>query len=292
MALDLIAPPLLEPVSLADFKQYARISLADTSQDGVILDMLTAARVWAEVYTQRRFVQQTWRLSMDFFPGYIDMKLAGQRVSSPFVSGANAVLVGIRYAVMLPYPPVQAIDQFVYLNANGSTTVMNPATDYVTDVLSNPARLTPPFGQMWPVARVVVNAVQVDYIVGYAKPILVSSTGNSRQISANYAFLPTDIGRPITIRGAAASGYDLTTIITGISSPPGATIRDPVTTPVTNADALLVNNPGGQPAHWSLVRSAIKTIAYRWCELRLPDEGCAAVNAARALLGPMRDLRV
>src|SRR5581483_698888 len=89
-----------------------------------------AARIWCEVYTQRRFVKQTWRLLMDFFPGYIDLKLAGQKVSSPFVSGSNAVLVGIRYAILLPYPPVASLVSFTYQDANGQVTnmVTGPAT--------------------------------------------------------------------------------------------------------------------------------------------------------------------
>ena len=79
-----------------------RLDQSDTSQDDVLTALNMAARSFCETITHRRFVQQTWRLLMDFFPGYIDLKLAGQKVSSPFVSGSNAVLVGIRYAIVLP----------------------------------------------------------------------------------------------------------------------------------------------------------------------------------------------
>ena len=98
---------------MQELKDMLRMDQGDASQDDVLTTLEVAARAWCETLTQRRFVQQTWALMMDFFPGYIDMNLAGQKVSSPFVSGSNAVLVGIRYAILLPYPPVQSLVAFV-----------------------------------------------------------------------------------------------------------------------------------------------------------------------------------
>ena len=167
MGLQLITPPAVEPVSLEELKEFCRIDLGDTSQDNTLLGLALAARYHCENFTKKRFMKQQWALFMDFFPGYIDLKIAGAKVSSPFVSGSNAVLVGIRYAIVLPFPPVRSIDLFQYLDANGNTTALAeyagspPSGGYVKDIISNPARLTPPFGQMWPVARVVVNAVEV-----------------------------------------------------------------------------------------------------------------------------------
>jgi hypothetical protein len=165
MGLLTIVEPVLEPVTLTEACDFLRV--AEGSDDAVIQSLIVAARRWCEAYTQRRFITQTLRLLMDFFPGYIDMKVAGEKVSSPFVSGANAVLVGIRYAIMLPCPPVTSIVQFTYQDANGNPVTMVDGTNYIKDLSSQPARLMPPFGQMWPVARVIANAVQVDYVCGY-----------------------------------------------------------------------------------------------------------------------------
>lgn len=246
MALINLVPPAVEPVSLTDIKEFLRIDDADASNDGVLTGLGIAARQWAEAYTQRRFITQTWRLACDWFPGYIDERLVGSKVSSPFVSGSNAILVGLRYAFVLPYPPVQSLSNFIYQNANGQVTsmILEPHTisaitntpfqqiqittstphglssgagvtitgntdlinwlggetfevvtvldpnnfllngtsgdgttisaggtvtgyNFVQDLVSQPARLTPIFGSMWPVARVVVNAVQIDYVCGY-----------------------------------------------------------------------------------------------------------------------------
>lgn len=301
MALNLISPPAVEPVSLTELKEYLRVDAGDTSQDGTIGDLLTAAWAWAETYTQRVFVQQTWRLLTDFFPGYIDLNLAGQKVSSPFVSGSNAVLVGIRYAIAAPYPPLWRIVDFQYQDANGNVTPMtqitpgNPNGNYIADLQSNPARLTPPFGQMWPVARVVPNAVQVDFQCGYAMPVTVSAPAGSPpnpyliDAGGSYTFLAADIGRPISIPGAAANGGTLNTIVAGGFSPPTgqATIRDAIVTSVQSKTALLVNNPNGIARHWSLIRTGIKfRVKADYDSLPL------YLQRAKEVLIPVRDLRL
>jgi hypothetical protein len=124
MALICTNPPVANPVSISELKQMLRLDQGDTSQDDVLMTLNVAATSWCETIAQRRFVQQSWTLMTDFFPGYVDWKLIGQKVSSPFVSGANAVLVGLRYAFDLPYCPVQTLNWFQYLNANGTTTSM------------------------------------------------------------------------------------------------------------------------------------------------------------------------
>src|SRR3984885_2875001 len=134
MAFVCVNPPILEPVSLSELKDMLRIDPSDTSQNDVLMSLNAAARAYCETVTQRKFVQQTWALYLDFFPGYIDMKLAGQRVSSPFVSGSNAVLVGIRYAVPLPFPPAKKRKIFTFINPNGDfTDMMNGQPDTPAD---------------------------------------------------------------------------------------------------------------------------------------------------------------
>jgi hypothetical protein len=288
MALICTAGPLIEPVSLSELKDMLRIDASDSTQDDVLYSLGVAARSWCETITQRRFVQQSWSLYMDWFPGYIDQKLAGQRVSSPFVSGSNAVLVGIRYALALPYPPVQAVNNFQFLDANGNTTVMTNNTDYVQDLLSQPARLTPPFGKMWPVARVIPNAVEVDYQVGYATPIQVTTvSGNA--VLGTAVFTSVNVGQPVSIPGAGTNGGTLNTIIKSVSSGVG-TVRDkPQTTLSSAVTGLLVNH--GIPAHWELIRSAIKFLVNSWFVRRMPSFDKDQRDVISALLGPATDKR-
>ena len=373
MGLICTAPPLVEPVSLTELKEYCRIDPGDASQDTTIATLALDARSEAEAFTRKRFVQQTWQLLMDFFPGYIDLKLAGQKVSSPFVSGANAVLVGIRYAIMLPYPPLQKLVSFNYLNANGLTTSMIigplaiasvgnqsgqpltvntavphllasnasvsiagnaalvavigassgivitvtgdsqftilgvngtgssiPAAGTITgfnfnaDFLGQPARLAPVFGQMWPVARVILNAVQVEYVTGFATPILATTTANSATVSSsNYSFQASDIGRYFSVPGAGPSGGALNTIVMGLTgSPPdgGATLRDVAGTAVSNALSLLVNTSNVNPAHWGKIKRAICMLTLDAYLKRLSSVDLN--DKVQKILYPVRDLRL
>lgn len=339
MALECISPPALEPVSLSELKEYLRMDAGDTSQDLTLQGLEEEAREQAETIAKKRFVQQQWRLLIDFFPGYIDQKLHGQKVSSPFVSGSNAILVGIRYAIVLPYPPIRSLDVFQYQNANGQVSSLilgsftisavtnnsgqaigittssphglisgasvtiagNPALlavlngqtqevitvtgpsdfllngtsgtgsviagggtiqgfNFQKDLDSQPARVAPVFGQMWPVARVVLNAIQLDFTVGMAMPLALSVNGATVTSTGTYQFQAADVNRPIWIPGAG-SGTDLNTYISAVANPPAstATIRTAAATPVT-ATGLLVNV--GKPGQWTKVKLAIKVAAF------------------------------
>lgn len=282
MALLTLVPPASEPVTVAQLNSYGHI---DSSENDSLLQMLiTAAREWCEAYCERAFVFQTKRLLMDFFPGYVDFKMAGQRVSSPFVSGANAVLVGIRYAVALPWPIARQIILFQYQDENGAPRVLVAGTDYIQDLDSEPARLMPPFGAMWPVARVVANAVQVDYITGYAGNIAVGTTAASAVISSSIPFLQRDVGASITIPGANADGTPLLTTIFSVN-PSG------VATLAVNAGKAVAGATVSFGVLPMSIQLAILALAQYWYEKRVPD-GNDIPMSVKALLYPYRDLRL
>jgi hypothetical protein len=283
MALNLISAPRVEPVTLDELKAYLRVDSDDTSQNAVITGLAIAARAWAEVFTRKKFVQQTWRLTSDFFPGYIDTRLSGMW-TSPFVSGANALLAGIRYAFELPYGPVQSVSNFKYQDQNGNATSMVLGDDYVTDLLSNPARVMPPYSQIWPAARVVANAVQLDFVCGLATPVTLSISASSATVTG-YTFAASDVGLPITIPGAGPNGDSLDTFVASTSA-----IETPAGTAVTNATALLVNATAGNPAYWELIRSAIRMLTAYWFEKRIADDA-SIPQSVKSILWPVRDLR-
>lgn len=277
-----------------ELKEALRLPPGDTSRDGLLYGLSVSARTWCETVTHRKFVKQGWRLGMDFFPGYIDQKLTGSKVSSPFVSGSNALLVGIRYAIELPYPPVRSVT-IQYQNVNGSPTVMVAGTDFLVDLDSQPARLMPPFGAMWPVARVTANAVQVDYVLGYAAPVAASMTLGSALIGtgspAGFVFTAANVGQLISIPGAGAAGGTLNTVILSVNGSGVATARDKAVTAVDVASttALLVDH--GNPGHWELVKQAIKVLVNKWFIEGLPTFDAKTRDAVKAILGPAMDLR-
>jgi uncharacterized phiE125 gp8 family phage protein len=66
MSAILLTPPALEPVTLADAKQFLRIAHDD--DDDVIGSLIAAARVHVEAKTRRAMITQVWRLTRDVWP--------------------------------------------------------------------------------------------------------------------------------------------------------------------------------------------------------------------------------
>jgi hypothetical protein len=272
-----LVEPVSEPVSVEQMDFYLRVD--STSDDTLMAGLITAARRWCENFTQRRFQYTTLRLLMDFFPGYVDFKMSGQKISSPFVSGSNAVLVGIRYAILLPYPAVYKIVNFQYEDENGSNVTLLAATNYIQDLQSQPARLMPLFGQMWPVARVVSNAVTVDYVSGYGGNVpIVALAGNPIiTAAAGYTFTAADVGSAISFNGSS-------TVINSVDGLGNATLAAAPAAAYTGTGYL------GNPVP-SEICTAIMMLAAYWNENRVPNNEDIPF-AVKSLLVPYRDLRL
>jgi uncharacterized phiE125 gp8 family phage protein len=154
----LIAPPAAEPLSLADARLHLRIDSDMTADDTLISSLITAARQYAEGQTRRALVTQTWLMVLDSFPGASEF---GVPFGTSFSLPANAIL--------LEKCPVQSVTSIRYLDMGGTWQTM-PATDYVVDVVSEPARITPVFGKIWPIPLPQIGSVQVTYVAGYGAP--------------------------------------------------------------------------------------------------------------------------
>jgi len=137
MGLVQTSPPAVEPIGVADVKLASRVDFSD--EDALFPLFIGAARRYAEMYTGRSFITQSWKLTLDHFP---------------------------RHPLLLEKGAVQSIESITYLAMDGTLQTM-PVTDYVAD-LSNPlARVTPVFGKIWPVPMPQIGSVSVSYTAGY-----------------------------------------------------------------------------------------------------------------------------
>lgn len=135
MYAELITPPAIEPVSLEDAKTHLRVT--SEALDTVIEALITAARQYAEEYTKRAFIQQTWRASLDAFP-----------------SGR----------IYLPKLPVLSVDSVEYTDGYGAA---QSVTGYL--VSKDPVRpyILPAYDTDWPIARDTLGSVTVTLKAGY-----------------------------------------------------------------------------------------------------------------------------
>lgn len=139
----LVTGPTVEPIALDEAKVHLRVDDGVSDDDNLITTLVAAARQWAENFTGRAFITQTWRVKLDRFP-----------------SGA----------IVLPKPPVTAVTSITYVDTTGTTQTLSSslyATSLPTGPYAAPASIEPAYSTTWPSTRDEANAVTVEFICGY-----------------------------------------------------------------------------------------------------------------------------
>lgn len=123
-----------EPLTTAEAKLHLKV---DSSDDDAIVDrLIKAARRFAERYTERSFITQTWTLYLDGFPDTIE----------------------------LLYGPVSAVSSIQYVDSDGVTQTLDVA-DYTVDLKSKVARVESV--DAWPDTDDILNSVIITYVAGF-----------------------------------------------------------------------------------------------------------------------------
>ena len=152
----LITSPAREPLTVAEAKDHLRL---DTSADDVLVGTLIAgARQWAERYTGRAFITQTWTLSVDRVPCE-DGRCDGM------VQGAIGSLDRLR-ALNVPRAPLQSVESIQTFDDDDTAHTFSPDNYYV-DTSREPGRLVLRSGAVWPYAERDANSIVVTYKAGY-----------------------------------------------------------------------------------------------------------------------------
>ena len=167
MPVEVVTQPTEEPVSLEDAKEHLRVEVS--AEDKLISRLITDARQWAENYTRRAFVPQTWRLWARQFP------------SSGFNQDGEARIVPpnrefLAEAIQLPGGRVASISSVSFVASDGTQQTLS-AADYQLESRDpwKPSMVLPAYGTSWPSTRDQPSAVQIQYVVGYASTAAVPS---------------------------------------------------------------------------------------------------------------------
>ena len=140
---------MTEPVSLADMRQYLRLTASQTADDALIGAMITAARRACEARLNRSVIGGTRTATFAGFPSY-PYYLTGQ-------TPARAQLL-----MNLPGGVVTSITSISYHASDGSVVTLDPA-QYEFNAGSVPAALAPI--DVWPASFDRPDAVTVIYVV-------------------------------------------------------------------------------------------------------------------------------
>jgi len=141
MTARLIIPPAALAVSMEAARLAARVDLEEDGTSALDSQIEQAVRTItekAEHETGRAFISQTWRMTLDHFPG----------------------------AIRLPNAPLASIEHVKFYDAAGARQTLAPQ-DYEADAENEPGYAVPAPGRAWPTTGGRINAVEVQYICGY-----------------------------------------------------------------------------------------------------------------------------
>jgi uncharacterized phiE125 gp8 family phage protein len=126
-----------EPVSTEEAMLHCR---CDAPEETLwMAAAITTARQYCEAYTKRQLITGTWSLYLDQFP--CD-------------------------EIQLRVNPVSSVTSVVYNDASGNSQTLS-STLYRKDIVSEPSRIVPAYGQSWPATRGQINDVCVTFVAGY-----------------------------------------------------------------------------------------------------------------------------
>jgi uncharacterized phiE125 gp8 family phage protein len=133
----LLTGPAVEPITLAEAKQFIRVEHDD--DDDLITALIAGSRAYVEAQTRRALITQTWRLTRDAWPE----------------SGRLAVL---------PVPLVSLNAARIY-KANGATQALDVAA-FTVDKIAAPAMLAFT-GDALAAPERPVGGIEIDVTCGY-----------------------------------------------------------------------------------------------------------------------------
>lgn len=201
-AFKMTVPPSTEPVTLADAKAQARIDT--TADDALVSSLIIAARQYAEKYTNRAFITQTWQMWIDLWPAATEPLWDGVRQGT--VSSLNKI-----HTITLPRAPLQSVTKIQYFDDNDAATLW-PSSNYFVDTAREPGRLALRSGATWPIPSRLTNGILVEYVVGYgadgsAVPEAIKTA--IRQLVAHWFAHRGDVTTISAVRSSTASSIPL-----------------------------------------------------------------------------------
>jgi hypothetical protein len=164
-----ISLPLVEPVSLAQARQFLRLPSGFTAEDTLISGFIAGAREKGEILTGRALAQRKFTQVLDSHPYYTDAIQGQQAYPASYYSlpRYSTTLWNYSQMIKLGYSPAISVEQMRSINPDGTVKVMMQDADFILDRISEPARIFPLPGSYWPADLYVANALEIDFTAGY-----------------------------------------------------------------------------------------------------------------------------
>lgn len=158
-SLELVTAPASEPVTVAEAKLHGRIET--TADDTLIEGYITGARQLVERLTGRVLITQTWKLTLDNWPGASSDEWWDGVREAPISFLDEGASVEIRKAPFLAITSVATLDE-----SDAPTTYA--ASNYYVTKHNGFGRLVKKTGSVWPVITTrAYGAIVITFTAGY-----------------------------------------------------------------------------------------------------------------------------
>ena len=153
-----------EPITVTQLKQWARIEYS--VDDAVLLpNMITGARLYAEGPELKRAIMlQARTLYLMGFPwggGYFNRFIRSQGPSPWWLPSSQGL-------IRMAYPPFQGLISIQYVDqASGNLDTIPLSMVAQSNTPATPGTIMPQYGQVWPIPRPIIDAVQINWMCGY-----------------------------------------------------------------------------------------------------------------------------
>lgn len=159
MSLTRVTAPSVQPLTEAEVWAHLRVSTSGSpavpADRALILNLMAAATDLLDGkdgLLGRCIMQQTWDLKLDGFP------CGGTSYFNSWGSDG---------AITIPLPPLRSVTSITYVDENAATQTLSSSL-YTVDASSEPGRIVPAYGQVWPVTLDFIDTVTIRFVAGYA----------------------------------------------------------------------------------------------------------------------------
>lgn len=151
-----VTGPAIEPVTRAEVKSQLRL---DVDDDNILIDsLIKTARIWAENYTGRMFIQRTLQQFLD----------SAYQADVPLWEGTRVGPYQTHFSnyIELEPTPVSAVTSIRYFDDNDSASTW-ATSNYYVDTVGEPARVILRDGGSYPTDTRTLNSIEVNITAGY-----------------------------------------------------------------------------------------------------------------------------
>jgi len=184
----LVSGPASEPITAVELRSYLRVDETEMGDDEAD-DLIVESRQMIEETTSLAFILQSWRLSIDRWPGGAEAWWDGVRQMSITELYAPSHITSVE----IPRWPLASVTSVTVYDEDSNAETVTVATTFDVDTYQIPGRMTLKRGSTWPIALRANNAIQIVYIAGYANAAAVPSV-LKRALKQLAAFLYTNRG--------------------------------------------------------------------------------------------------